>query len=55
MEGGARARGGLLTDGAGVRRLCEVLGHLPVDVKPAESRGDGVRQAQGTGARQWGE
>lgn len=55
VEGGVRARGGLLTDGAGVRRLSQVLGHLPVDVKPAESRGDGVRRAQGTGARQWGE
>ena len=41
VEGGARARGGLLTDGTGVRRLSQVLGHLPVDVKPAESRGDG--------------
>ena len=32
--------GGLLTNGPGVRRLREVLGHLPVDVKPAESKGD---------------
>lgn len=55
MEGSVRARRGLLTDGASVRWLCEVLGHLPVDVKPAESRGDGVRWAQGTDARQWGE
>lgn len=56
--GGQRQGGGakgLLTDGPGVRRLCEVLGHLPIDVKPAESKADGVRRAQGTGARQWGE
>ena len=56
--GGHRQGGGakvLLTDGPGVRRLCEVLGHLPIDVKPAESKADGVRRSQGTGARQWGE
>lgn len=36
----AMARRTLLTNGPGVCRLREVLGHLPVDVKPAESKGD---------------
>lgn len=42
--GGGASR--LLTNGPGVRRLRKVLGHLPVDVKPAESKGTGVRWAQ---------
>lgn len=33
---GAVVRGQLLTNGPGVRWLCKVLGHLPVDVKPVE-------------------
>lgn len=37
---GAMARRTLLTNGPSVCRLREVLGHLPVDVKPAESKGD---------------
>lgn len=47
MGGGqGRGREGILTDGPGVRRLRKVPGHLSVDVKPAESEGDGVRWAQ---------
>lgn len=38
--GRSKGKPGLLTNGPGVRRLREVLGHLPVDVKPAESKED---------------
>lgn len=37
---GGNSRRTLLTNGSGVCWLREVLGHLPVDVKPAESKGD---------------
>lgn len=30
--------GQLLTNGTGIRRLREVLGYLPVDVKPGEKK-----------------
>lgn len=35
---GYQWEGQLLTDGTSVRWLCEVLGYLPVDVKPVEKK-----------------
>jgi hypothetical protein len=46
---GAVATGQLLTNGPGVRWLRKVLGHLPVDVKPAEKKQTRVRWAQSVG------
>lgn len=42
FRGGGNGKNGgwLLTDGPSIRRLRKVLGYLPVDVKPAESKGD---------------